>query len=242
MDDFESFVKGRHDENFFNIQSFRNKATFIAHNIGSLSSPDTIQDYEKQFHLKFKFFFKSRKTGKAIPVGIVKTDMDQMETLCFRKWIFQRMEITFTKDSNTDSNLIYPQCNICLQWGYWNQNCPNRTQKCSFCAEDHHMSSCTNKTSKCVNCGGSHRSYYKGCPCLKAYVDAWKKYSEMKRNPNILRTTPSAISHQTSPNPSVMKRSYAKRFSIKFYMMSLIVYLYFSIIYRINSLNKYKIY
>ncbi|KAL7676511.1 hypothetical protein ACOME3_002764 [Neoechinorhynchus agilis] len=59
------------------------------------------------------------------------------------------------------------------------------------------MSSCTNKTSKCVNCGGSHRSYYKGCPCLKAYVDAWKKYSEMKRNPNILRTTPSAISHQT---------------------------------------------
>ncbi|KAL7672699.1 hypothetical protein ACOME3_007580 [Neoechinorhynchus agilis] len=88
MDDFESFVKGRHDEKNFNIQSFRNKATFIAHNIGNLSSPDKIQDFEKQFHLKFKFFFKSRKTGKAIPVGIVETDMDQMETLCSR---------TFTK-------------------------------------------------------------------------------------------------------------------------------------------------
>ncbi|KAL7670138.1 hypothetical protein ACOME3_005076 [Neoechinorhynchus agilis] len=102
MDDFESFVKGRHDEKKFNIQSFRNKATFIAHNIGSLSSPDTIQDFE------IKFFFKSRKTGKAIPVGIVETDMDQMETLCSRKWIFQCMEITFTKNSNTESNLVYP--------------------------------------------------------------------------------------------------------------------------------------
>ncbi|KAL7667348.1 hypothetical protein ACOME3_010835 [Neoechinorhynchus agilis] len=166
MEDFEAFIKERFDNRHFNLQSFRSKATFIAHNIESLSSPGTIKG----------------KTGKTIPVGVVETDTDHMDTLCSRKWIFQCMEISFSKNSNTDSNLVYPQCNICLQWEHWNQKCPNKIQKCCFRAEEHHMSTCTNKTSKCANCGGSHRSYYKGCPCFKAYVDAWKTDIEMKRN------------------------------------------------------------
>ncbi|KAL7676748.1 hypothetical protein ACOME3_002997 [Neoechinorhynchus agilis] len=59
------------------------------------------------------------------------------------------------------------------------------------------MSTCTNKTSECANCGGSHRSYYKGCPRFKAYVDAGKADIEIKRNQSSEKTILSSPSYQT---------------------------------------------